>query len=100
MIKEIRVNAASGYLILLVDLALFAAAMYLIFQAKRSEDISPATMILTAVGALLTAIVVSCGFFTVQPNKAVVLQLFGKYVGTVKDEGIDSIVAPAWARSR
>jgi regulator of protease activity HflC (stomatin/prohibitin superfamily) len=88
MRKEIRVSAASGYLMLLVDLALYVAVIYLFANAKRSADVSPAAMIFTAIGVLVVAILVSCGFFTVQPNKAVVLQLFGKYVGTAKDEGL------------
>ncbi|MFN0136913.1 MAG: SPFH domain-containing protein [Phycisphaerae bacterium] len=31
--------------------------------------------------------VMVCGFFTLQPNQAVVLLLFGKYVGTNRDQG-------------
>src|SRR5687768_12947618 len=37
-----------------------------------------------ALGALLLLI----GLFTVGPNEARVLQLFGRYVGTCKDEGL------------
>src|SRR5258708_3083811 len=29
-----------------------------------------------------------CGFFVVQPNNGVVLQLFGRYVGTARDSGL------------
>ncbi|HEX2100802.1 MAG TPA: SPFH domain-containing protein, partial [Candidatus Synoicihabitans sp.] len=36
---------------------------------------------------LLLAIVTSCGFFTLQPNEAAVLILFGSYKGTVRDSG-------------
>jgi len=36
---------------------------------------------------VLAAIFLSLGFFTLQPNEARVLILFGKYVGTVKEDG-------------
>ena len=36
---------------------------------------------------LLTGIFLCCGFFTLQPNQASVLILFGHYRGTVRDEG-------------
>ena len=43
------------------------------------------------VASLLTALVVCvslAGFYMVEPNQAAVLSLFGKYVGTVKDQGL------------
>ena len=88
MIKELRISAASGYLLLLVDVVLYIAAVYAFVSIKRVESMSPIAVTFTGLAILSVAILVSCGFFTVQPNKAVVLQLFGKYVGTVKDEGL------------
>jgi regulator of protease activity HflC (stomatin/prohibitin superfamily) len=87
MIKEIRIATASGYLMLLVDAALFIAAIFTFANAARMEDVS-LTMVLGGIGISVVAIAVLCGFFSVHPNKAAVLQLFGKYVGTVKDEGL------------
>lgn len=88
MIKELRVTAASGFLMLLVNVVLYSAAVYAFASIKRVESMSPIAVAFSGLALLLAAIVVSCGFFTVQPNKAVVLQLFGKYVGTAKDEGL------------
>ena len=40
-------------------------------------------------GLLISAdVVLACGLFTVNPNQGVVLQLFGAYRGTAKDEGL------------
>ena len=41
-------------------------------------------------GVLLAAAAVFCvvGLYTVQPNQAVVLTLFGRYIGTVKESGL------------
>ncbi|HEU0121277.1 MAG TPA: SPFH domain-containing protein [Bryobacteraceae bacterium] len=79
MIKERRASAASGYLMLLVVLGLFAGAA----TAAVGRYPVGLTILLAVAG-----IVALCGFFTVHPNKAVVLQIFGRYVGTVKDEGL------------
>src|SRR3546814_9077859 len=40
--------------------------------------------VLVSVAALLTLI----GLYMVEPNQAAVVSLFGKYVGTVKDNGL------------
>jgi len=50
---------------------------------------APAGLILAAIGATsaVTAIVLLTGHFTLQPNEAAVLSLFGPYVGTVRESG-------------
>ncbi len=88
MIKEIRMAATSGYAVLAVNLAVYFAAIYIIVTARRAELLPPVVMVLAGVFVLVVNLVVSGGFFTVHPNKAVVMQLFGRYVGTVKDEGL------------
>ncbi len=37
---------------------------------------------------IMLAVFLLCGVYTIQPNQAAVLSLFGKYVGTVKDPGL------------
>jgi hypothetical protein len=88
VIKELRIGAASGYLMLVLDLALLVAGIGTFASAKRVEALSPITMVFLGIGLLLAALIVACGFFIVHPNTAAVLQLFGKYVGTVKDAGL------------
>lgn len=46
--------------------------------------------ILVIGGILLVTvgIILSCGLYMVQPNQAAVISLFGKYVGTVKENGL------------
>ena len=76
-------------LLALLAAALFAGWLFLTgVGAIRSDSVlSP----LNIWGSMaLTAIVVFSliGLYTVQPNQAAVLSLFGKYVGTVKDNGL------------
>ena len=88
MIKENAISTASGYTMLAVNLVLYPLAVYTMISAKGAEHFSPGTHIVAGIILLLVAILLSCGFFTVHPNKAVVLQLFGRYIGTARQEGL------------
>ncbi|HEY1110021.1 MAG TPA: SPFH domain-containing protein, partial [Opitutaceae bacterium] len=67
---ERAISAPSGWLMLFVVLALFAAAFAVFFLGGRGTN-------LLWVGCLIAGIFISCGFFTLQPNEAAVLILFG-----------------------
>ena len=64
-------------------LALGAAAIFITAAANKQ----PAGLLL---GALLgaTTIFIMAGLYKLEPNQSAVLSLFGKYVGTVKDNGL------------
>ena len=85
MIREKVRRAQSGYLMIVVLLVAQVVLAYLCFLGIRA----------TSIPGLLSAILVSgvvlvlwAGFFLVHPNEAKVLQLFGRYVGTVHDSGL------------
>lgn len=84
--REKSIIVPSGYLILLVNLMIFVAAIAVLILAKGSPE--KVTLILTGVFLILLGLVMMPGNFTVQPNEAVVLQLFGRYIGTVKEPGL------------
>ena len=88
MMKERSISAVSGFAMIAVTVAIFAASTYLIVMASRVEESERAARILSGVALLLAGIFTSCGFFTVHPNRGTVLQLFGRYVGTVTNEGL------------
>jgi regulator of protease activity HflC (stomatin/prohibitin superfamily) len=77
-------RAFSGWLMLLVVLALYAASVFLFVQNVRSHG---GLGLVSALLTFLIAVVMSCGFFTLQPNEAAVLILFGAYKGTVRESG-------------
>lgn len=70
-------NATSGYLMALVIFIIFLIGVAGIALLK-----SPLFILV-----LLLAIVLSIGFTVVNPNKAVVMTLFGAYSGTIKANG-------------
>ena len=85
MIREQARKVSSGYLMLVVlTVAQFGFA-YAIYRAAVAINI-PGIFFF----ALASVVVAICwaGLFMVHPNEAKVLQLFGKYVGTVHDPGL------------
>ncbi|MEG0323849.1 MAG: SPFH domain-containing protein [Raoultibacter sp.] len=92
MSKEKIVQVKSGWPILLLTLifCLVGVAM-IVFGSILLDGGSEAIGAVLLVGGLLISIVFACiipmGFFTIQPNQARVLILFGDYKGTVRDEG-------------
>ena len=84
--SEKVVRVLSGWLMLPVTVGLLALALYGIRYIVRNDpEIWPA--ILIPIG-LVPLFIISCfGFFTLQPNEARVLILFGSYQGTVRHSG-------------
>ncbi|MEN2283626.1 SPFH domain-containing protein [Algoriphagus sp. SE2] len=68
---------SSGYIFVLLDLAFIAIAVY----AFVNE------ILILGAGSVLAFILIIPGFFIVEPNKAMVLLLFGEYKGSVKANG-------------
>lgn len=85
MHTERETRTPSGWPLLLVNLALYALAVWILVTGIRSH--LPPTFAIWAVGSFLLAMLVSGGFFVVNPNEAAVLLLFGDYRGTEKGNG-------------
>ncbi len=81
--QEHRVSAGNGWLFLLITIALFAAGIALLTMVRPAGSVS----ILFGVGCVALGGVMCGGFFTLQPNEAAVLLLFGAYKGSVRDSG-------------
>jgi regulator of protease activity HflC (stomatin/prohibitin superfamily) len=76
------VKVSSGWLMLFIDIVLY---IFSIAVFVRSMGAPP--MLLIAAGIMFVAIFISPGFFIVNPNYSALLVLFGKYRGTVVDNG-------------
>ena len=87
--REIEANPTSGYLMLLVVIAI--AALSLLFFVNGKPGF--------AIPGFLLAGFVAAGLFLVNPNEAKVLQLFGRYIGTAKDAGL-RWANPLYAKSK
>ncbi len=75
----------SGYLALVICLVLFVVSAYLFIIGTDSENI---TNIVLAGACFIAFFFFIKGLMIIQPNHSRVLNFFGKYVGTVKDNGL------------
>ncbi|HUQ57945.1 MAG TPA: SPFH domain-containing protein [Lentzea sp.] len=92
VVREKRARELSGLPMFFAGLAVFAVAVWTIIEGiKVAADTggapSPGLMI-TSVLLFLAAALVLRGLFTVAPGEARVLQFLGRYVGTVRTDGL------------
>ncbi len=85
MITERPTSAPTGALGLVACLAFLAAGIAVIWHAIASQQ--PFPILYEGLPLLILSALAAAGLFTVQPNQAVVLILFGTYVGTVRQSG-------------
>jgi len=86
--REYPAATQSGYVMLLLSLALAAVAVWLFLTAVRGEG-PPAGWPL--IGAAVTgffSLFCLTGFYMINPNEAAAIQLFGAYKGTDRNEGL------------
>ena len=94
MTREKTISVLNGWLMLLVTILVFAVSIglfiWFIFDAVAAEKAHRLPNFWLLVGSLLVmglGIFLCFGFFTLQPNEARVLILFGAYQGTVRESG-------------
>jgi regulator of protease activity HflC (stomatin/prohibitin superfamily) len=85
MLREKELKATSGMFALMTGLAVLALSVLGFVRGAQAE--SP-TIIITSVVVMLVAIILMAGLFTVSPNDAKVLTLFGRYIGSVREAGL------------
>jgi regulator of protease activity HflC (stomatin/prohibitin superfamily) len=102
---EHEVHAWSGWVMLVVNIAIVVGAIAFFLAtiggAARGEIVPPVA-VLRVLGALLwfaAGIVMFVGHFTLQPNEARVLILFGAFRGTVRKSGFHW-ASPFYSRIR
>ena len=83
--KENPIRSLPGIPVLLALVVIILSGGYLAFSGLRSDAVGwlAAGLLVDVVAAFLLI-----GLYMVEPNQAAVLNLFGKYVGTVKDQGL------------
>ncbi len=86
---EFRGGSLNGFLMILIDILLWAFTIYVFVVAIQLTDTPESKDWLFAVGCvcLLAGIIFSCGFSMLEPNEAKVMTFFGRYVGTFRKNG-------------
>jgi len=85
MVREQERQTASGLLMLFVFVMLIAISLAALVRAARADDVG--TVVAAALVVALSGLGL-VGLFTVAPNEGRVLQLFGAYRGTAREEGL------------
>ncbi len=83
--KEQQKNSLPGIPTLFIWLAVGALAGYMIFTGGIAKN---GVLIVAGVMLALIAFLLLCGLYKVEPNQSAVLSLFGRYIGTVKQDGL------------
>ena len=85
MIRERSYNGLPGLPVLFTLILVDAALFWMLIMNIREES---APEIVAAAIGIAVATFLSAGLFMVNPNEAKVLQLFGAYKGTAKEQGL------------
>ncbi len=75
----------NGYLALLLSVVFFALCAYFFILTGTQQE---SMYVLPAIVLLIGCFIIWKGLIIVQPNHARILNLFGKYVGSIKDNGM------------
>jgi len=84
MIREVEHKAINGIGMLLFLLSLMGVLAVGFASIERPDAVVVTVLVVLSVLDIFAL----CGFFVVNPNEAKVLQLFGRYVGTVRKPGL------------
>lgn len=83
--KENQQKSLAGIPLTLISLAAMVISLFTLI--KGIDNGSPLLAVISVV-VLVTTSFALLGLYMVEPNQAAVLSLFGKYVGTVKEQGL------------
>ena len=87
MIKEQPFAARSGLIVLIALIALFALDItLLVLSIIWASGVTPLSVVCMVLAPIIFLLMF--GLFVVNPNEGRVLQFFGRYVGTAKDQGL------------
>ncbi len=89
--RERAAKGKNGYVMLLVILAVAAIGFLIVsngLPADGSSKGEKVMFVLSLLGSIIALLLVSAGFYMIQPNQAAVVTLFGAYAGTDRTEGL------------
>jgi len=89
--QEQPVRTYSGFVALAIGIALLVLAGWLAnvtFANVRARVPISFAMLAATVAVAITAVLVLLGLYTLQPNEAAIIQLFGAYRGTTRTPGL------------
>ena len=88
--REARAWSTSGYLMLLAFLGLLALMIWRIvsFASSNPNDDAVLGFVVPTLLSAVVLVLISAGFYMIQPNQATAITLFGAYRGTDRSNGL------------
>ena len=87
MTYEKQGKSSKGWLVATIHVALVIALIWLFYSSAISSHWTLAGIVAQALLLILVILILPLGYFTLQPNEAKVLVLFGRYKGTIRSDG-------------
>lgn len=88
MTEKVLLGKKKGMFVLLLTLVLYIAAVIgVVIGASFNMGIFNFVLMVICIAYLVLGWIPLCGLRVLKPQEALVLTLFGKYIGTIKDEG-------------
>jgi regulator of protease activity HflC (stomatin/prohibitin superfamily) len=84
MLREVEIKGTPGSFMLILLLVLMFFSIYMLVQAGR---VGSGYGVMAAIVVLLIEFICLFGLTVVNPNEARVVQLFGRYKGSIKEQG-------------
>jgi len=85
--REREIATANGFVAIAVALALLAGGGTMLWQSLAGGTLSWGTLAL-GILVMIVGVLALAGLYTLQPNEAAILQLFGAYSGTSRTPGL------------
>jgi len=82
---EVNVRSWPGIPVLIANIVANLATVWWFVASVQSAEPVP---VVSSILAFLVLLIGYAGYYMVEPNQAAVLTLFGKYVGTVREQGL------------
>jgi len=88
--SERRLTSMNGYAMVTIAVALVAIAISRFISIRDDVDVGSVLLSHVLPGALcvLATVAIAAGLYTLQPNEAAIMTLFGQYSGTDRAEGL------------
>lgn len=105
LIEEKLLKPKKGMPVLIFDLVMLAVSILILILGVGVGDLLGILMLILGFAAFIAFFIVLAGLKAVRPNEALVLTLFGNYLGTIKEPGyyfvnpFCSSVSPAYDKS-
>ena len=87
MTNEKQGRSSKGWVVVGIHALLLVTLIWLFFNSALANSWSLIGIVVQSILLITVSMILPTGYFTLQPNEAKVLVLFGKYKGTVRSDG-------------